>query len=130
MASWQQIGVDNYHAGIVLLDQGGSCYRSAVSRFYYAAFSLLTEELVRRGGRAEFALNRETPSHAQLPRLVEEHLTYLGTKRSQNLAGDVRSLYQDRLVADYSLFKIDKRFVRSTLGIADNVFRYLGVSHE
>lgn len=130
MANWRQTGVDNYHAGIVLLDEGGSCYRSAVSRFYYAAFSLLTYELVQRRMQANFARNRATPSHSQLPNLVEEHLTHLGSERSQNLADCIRSLYQDRLVADYSLFKIDKRFVKSTLRITDNVFRYLGVSHE
>ncbi len=122
--------MDNYHAGIVLLDKGGSCYRSAVSRFYYAVFSLLTEELVRRGARAEFAGNRDTPGHAQLPDLIDRYLTPLGTEKSQHLVIYVRSLYRNRIAADYSVLRIDKRSAIKILRATEKVFQYLGVSHE
>ena len=49
MATWQEIGIDNFRAAVALYD--GGYYRNATSRFYYAAFSVLTSELIRRGAR-------------------------------------------------------------------------------
>ena len=43
MATWQEIGQDNFRAGRELIE--AKRYRSSVSRFYYAAFSVLTHEL-------------------------------------------------------------------------------------
>ena len=45
MATWQEIGIDNFRAAVALYDCG--YYRNATSRFYYAAF-MLTYELIRR----------------------------------------------------------------------------------
>lgn len=130
MASWQQVGVDNYRDGLELLSRGGSSYRSAVSRFYYAVFALLTDELVRRGARREFMGNRDTPGHAQLPGLVEKHLTHLGNERLRHLIGYARSLYRNRIAADYSLLRLHKRAAIKILRATEKVFQYLGVDHE
>lgn len=126
MATWEDVGVDSFRAAVELFDAGGSRYRSAVSRFYYAAFALLTHELSRRGG-APFHAGRETPSHAELPRLIEAHLIQFGEERRANLARTVAELYRDRLDADYSVQRIDKTAAMRAYRRAAAVFTYLGV---
>ena len=125
MATWEDVGVDSSRAGVELFDAGGSRYRSAVSRFYYAAFALLTHELSRRG--APFHAGRETPSHAELPRLVEAYLTQFGEQRRANIARTLATLYRDRLDADYSVQRIDKTAAARAYRRAAAVFTYLGV---
>lgn len=125
MATWEDIGVDNFRVAVELFDAGGSRYRSAVSRFYYAAFAVLTHELSRRN--APFHVGRETPSHAELPRLIETCLTQFSEQRRANLARTVAELYRDRLAADYSRERVDKAAVRDAYRRATNVFTYLGV---
>ena len=34
MATWQEIGIDNFRAAVALYDDPSPHYRSAVSRFY------------------------------------------------------------------------------------------------
>lgn len=53
MATWQEIGIDNFQAAVALYD--GGFYRNAANRFYYAAFSALTHEHARP--RADAALD-------------------------------------------------------------------------
>ena len=97
MATWQEIGQDNFRAAVTLYD--GGFYRNATSRFYYAAFSALTHKLTRRGARPAFRDTRATPGHAQLPRLA----------------------------ADYSLIRVDKQSCRDSYLAAKKIFNYLGV---
>jgi len=125
VATWEDVGVNSFRAAVELFDAGGSRYRSAVSRFYYAAFALLTHELSRRG--APFHAGRETPSHAELPRLIEAHLNQFSEQRRANLARTVAELYRDRLAADYSRERVDKAAARDAYRRATNVFTYLGV---
>jgi len=126
MATWQEIGQDNFRAAVALYD--GGYYRNATSRFYYAAFSLLTYELIQRGARPAFRDNRATPGHTQLPRLVRTYFTHMSAGRLANLAALVTTLYLDRLDADYSLLRVDKQSCRDSYRTATKIFDYLEVS--
>ena len=128
MASWQDVGVENFRTAVELVE--GKRYRSAVSRFYYAIFALLTFELLIRSARADFSHNRETPGHGQMSLLVDKYLTQFSDERRANLSTAVRALYRYRLQADYSLVRMDREITRESHRLADNVFRYLGVNHE
>lgn len=128
MATWQEIGIDNFRAAVTLYD--GGFYRNASSRFYYAAFSVLTFELVQRGARPAFRDGRATPGHAQLPALITTYMTEFSLERQENLIGYVGDLYRYRIAADYSLQRIDKAYATKAFRAAEKVFRYLEVTHE
>ena len=128
MATWQEISSDNFRAAVALYD--GGFYRNATSRFYYAAFSALTHELIRRGARPAFRDNRATPGHAQLPFLMTTYFTQFSTERLENLIGYVGNLYRYRIAADYSLFRVDKPYATKAFRAAEKIFRYLEVTHE
>lgn len=83
MATWQEIGQDNFRAAVALYD--GGYYRNAVSRFYYAAFAVLTHELIRRGARPAFRDGRATPGHAQLALLVRTYFTHEQSQAKQSV---------------------------------------------
>lgn len=127
MATWRDIGIDNFRTARALFDSPGPDYRSATSRFYYAAFSVLTHELVRRGAAPEFRNNRNTPSHAQLAGLAEDHFTHLSPARLNNLVSCIVRLYGDRIAADYSLLRVDKRGAHDSYTTAKKIFDYLEV---
>lgn len=128
MATWAEIGTENYRAARDLLDAGH--YRSSVSRFYYAAFCIVTHELRARHAQPAFRDGRETPGHAQLPRLMETYFVHLSAERLDNLVQYVVSLYRDRLAADYSQQRVDRQFATQTYRAAEKVFRYLEVAYE
>lgn len=126
MATWPEIGIDNFRAAVALYD--GGCYRNAVSRFYYAAFAALTHELIRRGARPAFRDGRNTPGHTELPRLIRVYFTHMSTGKLNNLTAQVTGLYLDRLEADYSLLRVDKKSGRASYRTATKVFDALGVT--
>lgn len=95
MATWQEIGIENYRTGRELLDKRR--YRSSVSRFYYAAFSLLTHELSKAG--VDFGEDQETPNHKGLPKLVRLHLPLPATQKTESVA-IIHRLYSARISAD------------------------------
>ncbi len=119
MATWREIGEQNYAAGreLLKLEQ----YRSSVSRFYYAAFSLLTHELSEAG--VTFGNNGETPSHQALPGLIKRHLPL--SYRRQCVA-IVRRLYAVRITADYQRRTIDEAVAQEAQRDAAQLLRYLG----
>ena len=125
MATWQEIGINNFEAARNLYEDGK--YRSATSRFYYAAFSVLTHELIRRGATPDFRDKRATPGHAQLARLVGTYFTHLSIARRDNLISSLTGLYGDRIAADYSLLRVDKRGARASYTSAKKIFDYLEV---
>ena len=123
MPTWKEIGQDNFRAAISLYDEG--YYRSASCRFYHAAFSVITGELIQRGAVAHFANGRGTPGHAQLSGLVEAHFTQFSSERTRNFTRYLRNFYADRIAADYSLQRIDKQAARDAYIAATKVFDYL-----
>ena len=125
MATWREIGIDNFQAAQTLYE--ARQYRSSVSRFYYAAFIVLTDELIQRGAAPEFRDNRATPSHAQLPRLVQMHFNQMSATRRSNLVSSLIALYADRIAADYSRQRVDKRSARTSFTTATRIFDYLEV---
>ena len=122
MATWQEIGIDNFRAAVALYD--GGFYRNATSRFYYAAFSLLTYELARKG--VVFRLGRQTPAHAELAELIVENLTQFTETRRVAIALVTLRLYRLRLDADYFQQRIDRRAGEKARRDAERLFRYFG----
>ncbi len=127
MATWQEIGQDDFRAAVELYESGR--YRSAVSRFYCAVFSVVTDELIRRNATVDFRDNRATPSHSQLPQLMETYFTHYSIERQMHLRNYVRSVYRDRIGADYSLLRVVKQIAKETYRATEKVFRYLGVEN-
>jgi uncharacterized protein (UPF0332 family) len=127
MATWQEIGQDNFRAGRELFDR--KRYRSAVSRFYYAVFSVVTDELIRRNAYPDFRDKRATPGHSQLPNLMESYFTHFSDERQKHLRDYVKSVYRDRIGADYSLLRVDKQTAKESYRATEKVFRYLGVDY-
>jgi len=124
MATWQEIGSDNFRAGREAL--AGKRCRSSVSRFYYAAFSLLTYELARTG--VIFRHGRQTPSHAELTDLITVHFTQFTEVRRRAIALLVLRLYRLRLDADYTVQRIDCRTAERAMRDAAKIFRHFGVN--
>jgi len=126
MATWRDIAQDNFRAAHGLYDL--KRYRSSVSRFYYAAFSLLTYELVRAG--VVFRLGRRTPAHAELAELITENLTQFTETRRTAIALLTLRLYRSRLDADYLDQHIDRRAAERAMRDVERLFRYFGADHE
>lgn len=125
MATWHEIGQDNFRAGRELFDR--KRYRSCVSRFYYAAFSVLTHELILAG--AGFGDQQETPNHKGLPKLVRLHLAINDGPKSECIS-IIRRLYAARIVADYQRRTINENISRGVMRDAANLFRQFGVEHD
>ncbi len=128
MADWKDIGVDNFRTAVLLFED--KKYRSATSRFYYAAFSVITHELIQRNAGPDFAQGRVTPSHAQVSTLIDQYFVHFSEERRRNFARRVNNIYRDRLAADYSLLRIDKAAAKETYRLTESIFRYLGASYE
>ena len=124
MANWQEIGTDIFRAGREAL-AGNRC-RSSVSRFYYAAFSLLTYELARTG--VIFRHGRQTPSHAEMTDLITTHFTQFTEARRRAIALLALRLYRLRLDADYTVQRIDRRTAERAMRDAAKIFCYFGVN--
>lgn len=107
MVTWQEIGTDSFRAGHEALD--GKRYRSSVSRFYYAAFSLLTYELARNGVVFRHGRGRQTLSHVEMTELITLNLTQFSEARRSAIALLAVRLYRLRLEADYLDQRLDRR---------------------
>ncbi len=125
MATWREIGIDSFRAGRELRDNGR--YRSSVSRFYYAAFSLLTHELSEAG--ADFGDDQETPNHKGLPKLIKQHLM-LSAKQKADTIAIIRRPYSARISADYQRRTTNEVITRSIMRDAATLFRQFGVTYD
>src|SRR5437016_5157247 len=122
MATWRDIGIENFRAAVELYDS--TQYRSSCSRLYYAVFSVLTDELIRRGANVDFANGRNTPGHAQMSKLIEKHFVQMSEERRANLMKEVSDLYRFRIAADYIDQRIDKLMSVSAQRSGERIFRY------
>ena len=120
---WLDIGHD-------ALAGAGACqrnrnWRSVVSRSYYAMFAATTGVL--RGTGLAPPAARQTWSHKNLPRLVEQHLKPQFGGRAFDVKRMLSSGYKDRLVADYSSgLTVDEAVARRCLTNASSVLRMMG----
>jgi uncharacterized protein (UPF0332 family) len=128
MPTWQEIGVDTYNDAVALREL--KKYRSATARFYYSVFAILTGELIAKNAAAEFRGGRATPSHLQLTALIATHCTSFSDERKANLIREVVSLYRARILADYSVDRVDKDSAQTAMRSADKVLRCFGVNHD
>jgi hypothetical protein len=120
---WDGIGRDSLQSA---RRSHGMHSRSAVSRAYYAAHSVLTHALVDAG--YQLAANRQTPPHAAQPNLIGVHLALRGRRFVQELRSRVRRLYAARLDADYNQrVTIDQKVSLQAIRDAYSIFLMLEV---
>ncbi len=97
-AQWRAISRNSRKAAQHLLEAG--CYRSSISRAYYAAYAAITSALIRQG--ITLAHDGNNPSHISLPTLVLNNLTFLPLTARFDLNRALRRLYGMRVEADYN----------------------------
>jgi uncharacterized protein (UPF0332 family) len=119
---WKSVALDSYGAALEL--NKGRHWRSAVSRAYFAAFSMVSGCLREIG--VAMPTGREGPSHGGLADLVESNLTMLRAQDRPRLASRLRNLYRLRIVADYRpSVELVETDVRSALRMMGDVFHWL-----
>jgi len=122
MANWDNIARENVRASQKLSDAG--CYRSCVSRSYYAAFSAVT---FRLADKIRFRAGRESPAHNAIVGLTDRHLS-LPAREMKDFKAALRRLNNERLTADYrSRWTVDGRNALAARKDAYKVCRYLGI---
>ena len=92
-ATWKKVAEDSYSASSRLFAEGR--WRSAISRAYYAAYSLVAEALAGKG--LDMPMGREGPSHKKIPVLVENNLSSL--KDRWRVSRMLQDMYAYRLAA-------------------------------
>jgi uncharacterized protein (UPF0332 family) len=125
MASWLDIAKENSKAGNYLYSN--MLYRAAINRYYYAAFHLLTDQLIQAGVKPLFYKQRETPGHVELPALISQHLVNLSQRKRDHLADAIRRLYRRRETADYTDTNVDEQYCKESRRFLLQVTYYLGV---
>ena len=94
---WQAISLNSRKAAQHLLEV--ECYRSSVSRPYYAAYAAITSALIRQGITLGHGGNN--PGHAGLPVYVLNNLTLLSLASRFEINKALRRLYRARAEVDY-----------------------------
>jgi len=124
MNAWTEISLDSFRGAGLLYR--GERWRSCISRYYYAAFSAVSEAL-RRAGYVRSGY--ETPPHREITALIRRHFTSLYPKHRRALMAAIRRMYDARLVADYrSVRTSDRDVAQNARRDAIEVYRLLGVS--
>lgn len=124
LMSWQDIGVENFHAGCSLVSDNQ--YHSAVSRFYYAAFSVLTHALE---GKFATEDGQETPSHKGLRKLIKNELNTVSILARREIATLMGRLYAARIDADYRHRTTDRLTAQDARRDVTVLFEALGVKY-
>ena len=120
-ARWRAISLDSRKAAQRLLEVG--CYRSSISRAYYAAYSAITSALIRQGITLGYGGNN--PGHAGLPGYVLNNLAKLSLASRFGINKALRRLYSARIWADYQATpEVDEQTV---LGLLRDLSRVLTV---
>jgi uncharacterized protein (UPF0332 family) len=94
--NWSTMARDNLVAAKSLL--ADARWRSAVSRAYYAAYSVVTGRLE---GRASFPHGRQNPRHDNLPKLILNYLSDVHLADRRKVKTAAFRLYRKRIAADY-----------------------------
>lgn len=111
MDTWEQLSKDALHAAEVLHREG--CYRSSVSRSYYAAYCAATSEIVKK--LTTFSYGRNNPSHEKVPTYVQSNLTLHQAKKG-TISTLINTLRQFREDADYRpQVEVDEQIARDCI---------------
>ena len=120
---WQIIGLNSRKAAQHFLDL--ECYRSSVSRAYYAAYAAVTSELVRQG--ITFGQGSNNPGHAGLPIYILNNLNMLPITVRFEVNKSVRRMYRARIEADYvAAADMDKAAALRVLRDLSRILQLLG----
>lgn len=124
MATWSELSRESLKAAGAAMRS--ECYRSSVSRAYYAAYAAVAGALCQRS--LQFADDRLGPSHAQLGSMVCGNLSHLSQKQRREIARKLRFLYESRLDADYRPTRsVDLPAARNAMAYASFVAGRMGV---
>lgn len=124
---WRLISLNSRKAAQRLLE--AECYRSSVSRSYYAAYAAITSLLIRQGITLAYAGNN--PSHLSLPTLVVNNLTFLPLPGRFELNKSLRRLYAARIGADYdAAAEVGQTAALAMLRDLNRVFTLLAIKEE
>lgn len=117
---WQEMARESERAD--RLAEAEDCFRSAASRYYYAAYQAATALLIYRGLIPP--ADREAWSHEGTPNVVADDLGKIVPSRDkrQNLATRLKRLYDLRLIADY---KASRRATASAVQKAGRDARHI-----
>lgn len=121
---WMDVARSSRRAFGFLFEE--ECYRSAVSRAYYAAYSRVSHEFQLLG--IGMPSGREGPSHAKIRPLIEVSLVGRKPRREERvvLSDWVGRLYALRLAADYSpAAEVGRSEAREALTLMTKVFDIL-----
>jgi uncharacterized protein (UPF0332 family) len=120
---WTEIGRDCLRAAQRTRDEQ---VRSAISRAYYAAHSVLAHALIGAGYSPPG--QRQTPPHDSQAKLIGRHFAANGPAFVRELRAKVRRLYAARLDADYNRrATMDASVSRAAIRDAHSVFLMLKV---
>ena len=134
LQAWRQMATESFSAATRLVGRGqsgadqassdeGPCWRSAISRAYYAAYARIVAGLLRCGVTMPAKGN---PSHLSLPVLVLNNLTTLDRGPRSQLSGVIVTLYKLRIAADYQpRAVVDQAGARESAALMARVFRVL-----
>ena len=105
------------------------CYRSSVSRAYYAAYAAITSSLVRQ--KITLGHRGNNPGHAGLPVYVLKNLTLLPLTARFEINKALRRLYRKRAEADYvAAAAVDRDAAKKTLRDLNRVLQLLGTERR
>jgi uncharacterized protein (UPF0332 family) len=126
LATWQELSRESLRAAKRLV--GDQCFRSSISRSYYAAYCAVTSELTARG--VTFAHGWNNPAHEQVPDLIL-HNTTLPMNTRRRLRKLLRVLREAREDADYRpSVTIDRSLALNCLRDAIAVLHSLEITHD
>lgn len=118
------MSLDCRHAAQVLIEE--KCYRSSISRSYYAAYAAITSKLAEKS--ITYPQGRGNPSHASLPGYVLNNLTYLPHDMRFWVSDSVKDLFKARADADYvPPAVLDEQLARNMLRSATRIMGIMEV---
>ncbi|MEX2387522.1 MAG: HEPN domain-containing protein [Phycisphaeraceae bacterium] len=133
MATWTDLSRESFRAA--KLAMGDACYRSSVSRSYYAAYAAVSQVLEEKG--LAFGNDREGPPHAHIREMIDTNVGQLrprGAPRvraaeKHRLKTSLNVLYENRLDADYRPSRaVNEDVARNSLIAASSVLGTLGIA--
>ncbi len=95
---WERLSKDSLRAAEALLREGPGCYRSSISRAYYAAYCAATHLIVQK--LMTFPNGWNNPPHQKVPVCIQSNLT-IPQARKDAAIRLIDTLRQFREDADY-----------------------------